>query len=366
MTRAPALIQACIGGPPFTMKERKQMKQFNKMIIVSACAAFLFACGGNSKNHDSDDSDVTDAGIISSDAGTDASVQTVDASQPTDDASIPPVSLDNYGPTDIVLSYRKGGGYYRGAAIPSIYTEHGYAWFVVTGDCRYRAFSAFANDGNGFHYLADVVQGQLSKDECETLIAKAFIRTQYLNESCTEVSVEGPTEATVHFITLGEYTLACYHSCCDESDPDQHPMECGIQTQTKSTLARFLDDGEPIDGKLRGYLTLAPENAMVSSGAPLQFSETLPEGMEALLQTQEQTPNGPSPSFFKSAIFPDEYQDAVKSLRQKVLNGTMNCSSQGGIPVIDSSGTKYLIYARQVTDIEDAETGIISFPNACL
>ena len=334
------------------------MKQPNKFLILSACAVFLFACGGG-KDHDSDDSDVTDAGIISSDAGTDASVETTDA-------SILPLSLDNYGPTDIVLSYRTGGGYYRGVAIPSIYTEHGYAWFVVTGDCRYRAFSAFADDGNGFHYLADIVQGQLSKDECETLIAKASIRILYLNESCTKISVSAPPEASTHVITLGEHTLACYYSCCDESAPDQHPMECGIQTQAKSMLARFLEDGEPINGKLRGYLTLAPEHVIVSSGAPLQFSEALPEGMEALLQTQEQTPNGPSPSFFKSAIFPDEYQDAVKSLRQKVLSGEMNCSSQGGIPVVDSSGTKYLIFARQVTDIEDHETGVIAFKNYCL
>ena len=340
MTRATALIQACISGAPFTMKERKQMKQFNKILVLSACAVFLFACGGG-KDHDSDDSDVTDAGT--------------DAAQPEPHESTPLTNIDNYAPGNIALSYQLlgGGGI---SHVISLFIENGWRWFAVTGDCRYWAFSEILSNSVGHNPWADVVTGQLSKDECEALVADTHI-----GKKCDSYS-ENWIGASTKIVSNGIETMTCYPGSCQSAGADAHAL--ALEARADTAFQIFLDRGTPVDGKLRGYLrTASTSSPGIAQDAFNDFPDEnalpLPAGMEDYAIDFYANPEP------LSIIFPDEFQDALKALRKSVQDGTVVLYREG-IPVQDADGGKYVLYLRQVTGIEDPGTGIISFPNACL
>ena len=330
------------------------MKSFSKMTSVSAIlfASLLVisACGG-ADNDSSEDSVVSDAGI-SSDAGTDASVESADAASQL--PVTPLTNIEGYSPNDIVLSYRVLGGGMISQAY-HLFIENGWKWFVVTGDCRYWAFSEILSNSAGHNPWADVVHGRLSKDECEELIADTHI-----DKKCDAWS-KGYSDASTLIISNGTETLTCYPSSCQTAGADAHAL--AVEAKANAAFQSFLSQGEIVDGKLRGYLRMAATTSPgIAQDAFSDFPETalpLPAGMEDYAIDFYAYPEP------LSIIFPDQFQDALKALRKSVQEGTAVLYREG-IPVRDADGNKYVLYLRQVIGIEDPGTGIISFPNACL
>lgn len=231
--------------------------------------------------------------------------------------------------------------------------EHGTEWFAILDDCSYRAFS------RGENPAPEVVQGQLSEEECRKLTAPLP-----LTKTCTKVRLSNVTDHSTTYISAGGKTLSCYISCCGRNAGKKGAAltpECKIEKEAEATLAKLLAEGKAQVGKLRGYaydIKDEREDGRKFSDReknPLKFTEPLPAGIALSRET-----------FHKSSIFPDETQGALRAILEKVKDGTLKTEYSGGIPVKDAKGGDVLLYMRPAADIEDAATGRIPFENKCL
>ncbi len=251
--------------------------------------------------------------------------------------------LGNYAANDIVLSYRVMNWAWGNA----FFGGNGESWFVVTGDCKYRAYSsvapAQAEDNFCWYSWSDVVEGQLSEADC-----KALVDDLSIGKVCASYEEKGLVDGDTLIITNGEEELSCYPSSCEMAGAGKHAL--AVEDKAYAALQKFLADGTPVQGKLRGYLlSVTREDKSTFLNFP-EHTRVLPEGMERLA-TQ---------SMNDAAILPDEFQDAAKSLRDSVLNNTTPLF-QCGIPLKNADGDKFLLYLKPVADIE-TEAGGIPYP----
>ncbi len=266
--------------------------------------------------------------------------------------------IANGKPRKIIASYNMSLGYvsneYR------FLNKNGTSWFAILDDCTYRAFSRY--NGKQKDPAAAIIGGKLAPNEC-----KRFSKPLPLKQKCTEIRWRpAPTDQDTHFFSARGKTLSCYITCCQGKGAKNSP-ECKIEQTAMDTLDYLLQHGEPMETIWRGYLIpqfdddeAEEDKNKNSPQRPLKHEQELPAGFEKLYTPKEEVAG-----IYEENVFRREFQPALTAIMHKVKNSKLITNHFGGIPVKGSSGKRYFLYMRPIADIEDLQTGDISFPNSC-
>lgn len=315
------------------MKQSSARPALSAFALAMAASFLALSCG-----HEDDDGfpGQMDAGESQSSDGGDVSDAGGNGSS----------ALDGAGPEDIVLYASISGGH---LGADQVYLLNGrFTWLALMGDCGYRAFSTFGNRNGVPNYWADVVQGSLSREDCEDLVASMSIW-----QECAIYQNASVYDASTLFVSSGGESLVCYHRC-EDSGGDARAI--AVETAARAAMERLASEGTPMeDLPLRGVLIRFQE--VVEDF--WQDAVDLPEGMESLA-----VDSSLHTSDVRQDILPDAYQAVAAELRRKVQSGVQK-TLNNGIPLKDAEGRPYLLYLRQVTDIEDRATGEIPLADGC-
>lgn len=262
-------------------------------------------------------------------------------------------------PTDMG---KERSGYFEGFS--NVFLENGTNFMFVTGNCEYWAYRSFGGEGNDIEQRwSDIYTGILSNDDCiqfQKDLRLGQNRYNCVNYNCTYTGVMDVWGAFL----LGDAdgALRCGCDCSMDGVKDVY------QNQQK-WFEYMLKHGVPYDGKLRGMLVFAGDEYSVTWA-------DMPDGLEKYLADKSlwdwpgflpinySDPRVSWPTDRgMTIIFPDEYQEQLKELRQRVRNLEFG-TGRYGIPLVDKDGNKYALFLRPSIPLED-EHGLIDPPERC-
>ena len=325
--------------------------------LLCAVALLSSACGGENKNGSAED------------ASTDAEDAVVAA---------PPGWMADHK-DDIIFWARphpdmgkEMSGYFEGFS--NVFLENGTHFMFVTGNCEYWVYRSFGGEGNDIQQRwSDIYTGVLSNDDCiqfQKDLRLGQNRYNCVNYDCTYTGVMDV--GGTFLLGDADGALSCGCDCSMDEAKD-------VYQNQQNWFEHMLKNGVPYDGKLRGMLISAKDEfsskwvdmpaGLEKSAATRELWENIPDFFpenvpEEWLPSPEWKPSTSTPAIRgMTIIFPDEYQEQLKELRQRQRNLEFGTRVYG-IPLIDSAGNKYALFLRPSIPLED-EHGLIDPPERC-
>ena len=328
------------------------------LFLLGAASFLLAACGGNKKTESSPETESAE----------DASAEAEDAA-----TAAPPEWMSEHK-DDIIFWARTAELDEIYHDMNNVFQENGHSFMFVKGNCEYWVYTSFDGEGNNIQQKwSDIYTGILSNEDC-TLFQNDLSLGQN-NYSCVFYNCQYYDV----FDGCGSFLMA------DADGALRCGCDCSMD-EVKKTYSNqqkwfeyMLKNGRPADGKLRGMLVFARDeysavwadmpdglekNAATRDlweNIPYFFPENVPD---AWLPSPEWKPDTSTPAIRgMTIIFPDEYQEQLKELRQRMRNLEFG-TGRTGIPLVGKDGNKYALFLRPSIPLED-EHGLIDPPERC-